>query len=293
MKGRFDSVGRTNVIELPASGSRWVYNTSMRRPYRGNTTDPGAGQAKVGTCGFAMGRQEYYKTFPVIEIQQTFYKLPRVSTGARWRAGAPTGFEFTMKAWQLITHEPSSPTYRRLTKPIPPASKDHYGAFRPTEEVIEAWVRTQAFATALGVSIIVFQCPPSFTPTPEHIANLRTFFTRIDRTGWQAAWEPRGIWTADLIQGLCRELDLIHVVDPLKEPSLHGAIRYYRLHGLTGYRYVHTDQDLERLKAVCAQDLPTYCLFNNLLMAEDAVRFQALLGEKAEPLRTRIVKAVR
>ncbi|MDE2180564.1 MAG: DUF72 domain-containing protein [candidate division NC10 bacterium] len=250
-------------------------------------------QAKVGTCGFAMGQQEYYKTFPVVEIQQTFYKLPRLSTGARWRAGAPTGFEFTMKAWQLITHEPSSPTYRRLAKPIPPESKDRYGAFRPTEEVLAAWAQTRAFASVLGASIIVFQCPPRFTPTSEHITNLRRFFTAIDRTGWQAAWEPRGGWTADTIQGLCRELDLIHVVDPLKEPSLHGAIRYYRLHGLTGYRYVHTDRDLERLKGACEGALPTYCLFNNLLMAEDAVRFQALLGENAKAHRLRIVRAAR
>lgn len=240
-----------------------------------------------------MGRQEYYNALPVVEIQQTFYKLPRLSTGIRWRARAPTGFEFTMKAWQLITHEPSSPTYRRLTKPIPLELKDRYGAFRPTEEVLEAWAQTRAFAAALGTTIIVFQCPPSFTPTSEHIANLRAFFTNIDRAGWQAAWEPRGAWTADLTQGLCRELELVHVVDPLKEPSLYGPIRYYRLHGLTGYRYVHTDQDLERLKTACKNDLPTYCLFNNLFMAEDAVRFQALLGEKAEPLRARVLKVVR
>lgn len=250
-------------------------------------------RATVGTCGFAMKRQEYYRTFPVVEIQQTFYKLPRVSTGVRWRAGSPANFEFTIKAWQLITHEPSSPTYRRLTKPIPPESKERYGAFRPTEEVAEAWIRTRAFAAALGASIIVFQCPPSFTPAPEHIANLYRFFTTIDRTGWQAAWEPRGAWASDTIRGLCRELDLIHVVDPLKETALHGAIRYYRLHGVTGYRYVHTDQDLECLKTACGGDLPTYYLFNNLFMAEDAVRFQALLGEKAETSRPRLVKAAR
>lgn len=250
-------------------------------------------RVRVGTCGFAMGQPEYYRTFPVVEIQQTFYKLPRIATGARWRAGAPTGFELTMKAWQLITHEPSSPTYRRLARPIPHESKDHYGAFRPTEEVAAAWTQTRALATALGASIIVFQCPPRFTPTPEHIENLRRFFTTIDRTGWHAAWEPRGDWTADTIQGLCRELDLVHVVDPLKETPRHGAIRYFRLHGLTGYRYVHTDQDLDRLEDACRGDLPTYCLFNNLFMAEDALRFQTLLQRKAERSRLRVVRAAR
>jgi uncharacterized protein YecE (DUF72 family) len=250
-----------------------------------------AGRIKVGTCGFAMRRPEYYRTFPVVEVQQTFYKLPRVTTGARWREGAPPGFEFTMKAWQLITHEPSSPTYRRLSKPIPAEMKDRYGSFRPTEEVLAAWAQTSAFADALGAGIIIFQCPPRFTPTPEHVANLRRFFSSIDRTGWRAAWEPRGAWTPDAVRGLCRELDLIHVVDPLSESSVHGTVRYFRLHGLTGYRYVHTDQDLQRLKAACGGALPTYCLFNNIFMAEDALRFQALLREGRRGARGRAIKA--
>jgi len=32
----------------------------------------------------------------------------------KWRSAVPTAFEFTMKAWQVVTHEASSPTYRRL-----------------------------------------------------------------------------------------------------------------------------------------------------------------------------------
>jgi uncharacterized protein YecE (DUF72 family) len=248
---------------------------------------------KVGTCGFAMGRLEYYRTFPVVEVQQTFYKLPRWTTGERWRAGAPPGFEFTMKAWQLITHEPSSPTYRRLGTPIPAEMKDRYGSFRPTEEVFDAWTQTRGFAAALGATIIIFQSPPRFTPTPEHIANLRRFFSSIGRTGWRAGWEPRGAWMPDTVRDLCRELDLIHVVDPLKDSPLHGAIRYYRLHGVTGYRYVHTEQDLQRLKVACDDAQPTYCLFNNIFMAEDAVRFQALLREMSQVVRGRAIKAAK
>ena len=265
----------------------------MKRVVRAKPIVPLGERIKVGTCGFALRRQEYYRTFPVVEVQQTFYKLPRVSTGQRWRAEAAPGFEFTMKAWQLITHEPSSPTYRRLTKPIPVEFRACYGSFRPTEEVLAAWAQTRAFADALGATIIVFQCPPGFTPTPEHIANLRRFFSSIDRTGWRAAWEPRGSWPTDTARGLCRELDLIHVVDPLKETPLHGAIRYYRLHGVIGYRYVHTDQDLQRLRAACDGELPTYCLFNNLFMAEDAVRFQALLRRRVDVGRGRAIKVAK
>jgi uncharacterized protein YecE (DUF72 family) len=97
----------------------------------------------------------------------------------------------------------------------------------------------------------------------------------------------------DTVRDLCRELDLIHVVDPLKDSPLHGAIRYYRLHGVTGYRYVHTEQDLQRLKVACDDAQPTYCLFNNIFMAEDAVRFQALLREMSQVVRGRAIKAAK
>lgn len=60
---------------------------------------------KIGCCGFAMGQQEYFRQFQVVEIQNTFYRLPRLATAEKWRRAAPPSFEFTMKAWQLITHE--------------------------------------------------------------------------------------------------------------------------------------------------------------------------------------------
>ncbi|HIC91498.1 MAG TPA: DUF72 domain-containing protein, partial [Syntrophaceae bacterium] len=69
---------------------------------------------KVGCCGFPKAKGIYYQQFKVVEIQQTFYQIPRVSTVQKWREEAPPDFEFTLKAWQLITHPSQSPTYRRL-----------------------------------------------------------------------------------------------------------------------------------------------------------------------------------
>jgi uncharacterized protein YecE (DUF72 family) len=108
------------------------------------------------------------------------------------------------KAWQLITHEPSSPTYRRLRQPIPESDKALYGSFRPTEPVLKAWTDTAAVARAMGATVVVFQCPPRFTPTPEHVGNLRKFFGTIDCT---ASWRPgsraetgRRIWSRDCVR---------------------------------------------------------------------------------------------
>ncbi|MEW5709367.1 DUF72 domain-containing protein [Pelomicrobium sp. G1] len=232
---------------------------------------------RVGCCGFSMARAAYFRRFRVVEVQQTFYQPPRIGTLERWRAEAGAGFEFTLKAWQLITHEPASPTYRRLKSPIPEALKDRYGSFRPTQEVMEAWRVTAACARALQARIVVFQCPTSFGPTEERIAHLIRFF-RAARAGHEDlvfAWEPRGPWPEATVAGLCRDLGLVHVVDPFQALPAAPGLRYYRLHGIGGYRYRYTDADLKRLAGWCRGT--TYCLFNNMTMAKDAARFARLL----------------
>jgi len=42
----------------------------MRRVKPGRPVNPLAERIKVGTCGFAMGRSEYYRTYQVVEIEQ-------------------------------------------------------------------------------------------------------------------------------------------------------------------------------------------------------------------------------
>jgi uncharacterized protein YecE (DUF72 family) len=238
---------------------------------------------RVGCCGFPLQRQKYYAAFPLVEVQDSFYQPPLTRTAARWRAEAPPSFEFSLKAWQLITHEPSSPTYRRLRQPIPPDRRDRYGAFRPTDEVQAAWARTVEVARALASRVIVFQCPPRFTPTDEHVGWLRRFFTGIDRGAFMLAWEPRGDWPGDLVAGLCADLGLVHVVDPLREAPRSAGLRYFRLHGVTGYRYLHTDEDLGAIADRLVLEAPSYVLFDNFFMGEDAKRLLALLARRAPP----------
>jgi len=234
-------------------------------------------QIKGGCCGFAAAQKKYFELFEVIEIQQTFYQLPEIKTAEKWRSAAPSGFEFTIKAWQLITHTPSSPTYRRLMERIDPAKPDRYGGFRPTPEVMDAWKRTAAFARTLGAGIIVFQCPASFRPLEQNVKNMERFFRKIDRAGFTFAWEPRGEWPEDLIERLCEELGLIHCVDPFKNEPLFGAIDYFRLHGAADYIYTYSDQELESLRKKLKRK-PTYVMFNNNTMNEDALRFLKIIA---------------
>jgi uncharacterized protein YecE (DUF72 family) len=245
---------------------------------RGNAGDFNMGdqqEVKIGCCGFAVSQKQYFRLFGVVEIQTTFYQLPEVRTAEKWRLTAPPGFEFTMKAWQLITHEPWSPTYRRLKERINQNKHVQYGRFQTTPQVLDAWMRTSLFAQALGATVIVFQCPASFRPTQENVNHMEEFFSRADRAGFRFAWEPRGKWPEDLVFRVCEDLDLIHCVDPFKNRALYGEPQYFRLHGVTGYDYSYTDEDLVSLSG-WVKGKPSYVLFNNNTMKEDAINFMKL-----------------
>jgi len=233
-------------------------------------------RVKVGCCGFARGREHYFSKLKLVEVQQTFYKLPRMETVVRWRQAAPGDFEFTIKAWQLITHPPSSPTYSKAKWHIPREKEKNYGYFNPSDEVMEAWHQTEEIARALRAAIIVFQCPASFVSSRENIENMRKFFRASARDEFILAWEPRGQWSDEIIVKLCQELGLIHCVDPLQRATLYGTPHYFRLHGGPGYRHGYTDEELEQLRQLIANQ-PSYVLFNNITMYDDALRFIKLL----------------
>ncbi len=238
---------------------------------------------KVGCCGIRTAMIDYVQHFRVVEVQQTFYQPPQIPTLERWRKQAPHDFEFTLKAWQLITHEARSPTYRRLKRKLSEAEQTQCGSFRPTAMVREGWEVTLACARALAARRILFQCPASFTPTRDHVADMRRFFASIARDeGMQFLWEPRGGWADDMVRTLCRDLDLLHVVDPFSSRTQTPDRCYFRLHGRKGWRYVYETDELEELLAMLPGDSTSYVLFNNVRMREDAMRFQELIRQGDE-----------
>src|ERR1041384_4043070 len=205
------------------------------------------GKINIGTCGFRRPRSEYMQLLSCVEIQHTFHQPPRLATLKRWRLEAPPHFEFTLKAWQLITHEAKSPTYKRLKRQLTETEKDEAGYFKPTALVREAWAVTRACAEALKARTILFQCPASFKQTSENIANLEKFFAQIERGRFNFCWEPRGAWDQSVVQSICRALNLWHVVDPFVNRSSTPTKCYFRLHGRRGWRYQYEAEELAEL----------------------------------------------
>lgn len=230
---------------------------------------------RIGTCGFAEAQDRTFRDFAILEVQRTFYQPPMVSTAEKWRARASDGFVFTLKAWQLLTHEPTSPTYKRLKEDLSDAALAKAGGFRWNAVTRMAWERTQAIADALEAEAIVFQTPKSFRPTTENLRRLVRFFEQADRRGRHMVFEPRGeTWDDATVRRLVTDLDLTHAVDPFLRRPVGRGLRYFRLHGRPAYhyRYQYTGKDLSELKGMLSGAWPNWVLFNNDAMAEDAKR---------------------
>jgi len=240
-------------------------------------------QIRVGTCGFAESHAQTFRDFDVLEVQQSFYQPPRVETVLRWRAEAPRDFVFILKAWQLITHEPNSPTYRRLRASLSQRQLRMCGGFRWNAVTRMAWSRTLGLAEALGARAILFQTPKSFTPEAAHVERLYRFFESIDRdSSLRLAFEPRGeAWTDALLRTIVHDLGLVHVVDPFLRRPVGRGLRYFRLHGRPAYHYHYryTGADLQALLSMFSGPWPHWVLFNNDHMAADARRFRKLLND--------------
>jgi uncharacterized protein YecE (DUF72 family) len=237
----------------------------------------------VGTCGFAEARAKTFRDFGIVEIQQTFYQPPRVATAARWREQAGPDFVFSLKAWQLITHEASSPTYRRLRETFPARTLARAGGFRWNALTRMAWARTQAIADALQAEAIVLQTPRSFVPSRQNLRRLCRFFEAVDRRGRRLVFEPRGeAWQDDIVRSLVRDLELVHGVDPFLRRPVGRGLRYFRLHGRPAYHYHYryTDAELRALQGMLSRAWPNRVLFNNDAMANDARRFLRLLQHR-------------
>ena len=240
-----------------------------------------SGKILVGTCGFAESHRKLFGEFDILEVQQTFYQPPRLATAERWRSEAPEDFVFTLKAWQLITHEAHSPTYRRVREKLTDSELAQAGSFRWNPVTRMAWERTRAIAEALQAGAVLFQTPSSFLPTARNLERIHRFFEDLDRGTLRLVFEPRGeAWTDGILRPLLRSLRLIHAVDPFLRRPLERGLRYFRLHGRPAYHYHYrySDEELLELRQMMSGSWPHWVLFNNHRMVEDARRFRSLVN---------------
>ncbi|MEM5834913.1 MAG: DUF72 domain-containing protein [Candidatus Aenigmatarchaeota archaeon] len=239
----------------------------------------------VGCCGFPISMKKYFQEFSLVEIQQTFYKLPEIKTVEKWKRDAPKNFIFTVKAFQALTHPISSPTWKRsgLKEEEMKKLKDKVGFLKPTKEVFDFWKKVLEICKVLSSPVCLIQLPASFKENEENKRNVEKFFSKIERDNISIALELRG-WSKEGFKEICKKFDLVSCVDPLaSEPFYFSSkkIAYFRLHGKyekgrIDYKHKYSEEELKRVKEIVEslKVRQAFVLFNNVFMYENATQFQ-------------------
>lgn len=220
--------------------------------------------------GFPVGRDRYWGTLSFVEAK-TGERLPRPATLAEWKADAPSGAEFSVQAYRLITHGPEDRGFPAAGRELSRNRQLECGWFRDTLAVREAWSATKNAAEALGARMVVFETPATFQPGSDRLRDMYRFFKEILRGRFQLVWHPRGaVWDRKLVDKVCGDLGLTAAFDPLKEaPPKSGVFRYLRPQGpRTGMLSVDNLDTIKRR----IDEVPAWLVFSHRDAFRDAER---------------------
>jgi uncharacterized protein YecE (DUF72 family) len=151
----------------------------------------------------------YAARFPTVEINNTFYRMPKESVVVEWAAAVPDGFSFSIKASQRITH---------------------HARLKDVDDMMQYLLRV---CTALGDKRgpTLFQLPPNMKLDLERLA---AFLPLIPRR-WKAAIEFRhATWHADDVYALLRQHEVALVAAESEDTeavvTATAPYGYLRLH---------------------------------------------------------------
>jgi uncharacterized protein YecE (DUF72 family) len=181
----------------------------------------------------------YAERLPSVEINNTFYQMPKVEVLERWASATPEAFRFSIKASKRITHD------ARLA------------ADAAADSVAYLYKNLAALGAKRGP--VLFQLPPLLK---KDTVRLRDFLQLLP-VGHRAAFEFRhGSWFDDDVYGLLKAagaaLCLSEREDSAPPPLVETAAWGYVRLRLENY----SDADLaawaERLAATQWQDVHVY-----------------------------------
>lgn len=231
-------------------------------------TIPSAHAAKMASDGSHL--QRYARALTCVEINSTFYRLPRAATLTRWAAVTPSHFRFAFKMPKAITHE------KKLR---------NCGA-----ELVNFFAALALVEEKLGPVLV--QLPPKLA-WDEGVAH--EFFTTLREVyPAQVVLEPRhASWFSGEVDRMLRGFHVARAMaDPPKgspaaaKPGGSPSLRYYRLHGAPRtYWSAYDDESLHTLaEDVAANTVETWVIFDNTAQGHalgNALQLQALLDERA------------
>jgi len=256
----------------------------------------------VGTCGYAYKDwvgpfyppktkpaemlPAYARRFRAVEIDSSYYGVPKLSTVASMDARTPPDFRFSFKLPATVTHPPA------------PGLRVHDDA-RVLLESLEPVRRSGKLACVLA------QFPNGFKPEGDreaYLCNVVAAFAGVPvvvefrNQAWQ---RPQSLRLLREIGASYANVDMPKL-DGLLAPSSDavGPVGYVRFHGrnaaqwwtgtnVTRYDYTYEPDELvpwiDRIAEIASQTSDTYVLFNNhesASAARNAEMLEALLDDR-------------
>src|SRR6267378_5434300 len=143
-------------------------------------------------------RLHFYATeFPLVEVDSTYYGMPKPENSELWVARTEPGFLFDVKSFSLFTNHPTKPMAlpKDIRDQLPDnlREKNIYLEQMPAELLDESWDRFRAALEPLRAAgrlgAVFFQFPPWFMPSSRSLAYIEQVQERM--FGFQVAVELR------------------------------------------------------------------------------------------------------
>lgn len=183
-----------------------------------------AAQVRIGTSGFHykpwIGRyypegtrssemlQHYLRDFDTVELNNTFYRLPKESAVLEWEASVPKSFRYAVKGSRFITH-------MKKLKDADQAVERFYDAIRPLDG---------------RMGPIVFQLPPRWQ---KNLERLEAFLQILP---------PRRRYAFEFRETSWIDEDVVELLT-----RYEAAFCIYQIRGYTSPMIVNTDFTYVRL----------------------------------------------
>ena len=210
----------------------------------------------------------YVEHFDTVEVNNTFYQLPQLSTFASWRETVPHGFTFALKASRFITH------MKKLKDPQTSSEK--------------FFERSERLEDKLGP--ILFQLPPGWQLNIDRL----TEFLEVIPSEHRYVFEFRNeSWLTKAVFDLLKRHDVAFCIQDFRGKQspreITANFAYVRMHGPGEVAYAgsYAEADLKKwarqIESWGKELNDVYVFFNNDIggcAVQDAARLKRLVSRQ-------------
>lgn len=201
----------------------------------------------------------YARRFRFVEVNTTFYRMPRLGTVRSWRRRVPRDFVFSVKCNRVATH---------------------VHGLKPVDETFRVLEGMLMVCRLLRSEMLVLQTPPSLKMDEDKIREVSSILKNLSTGQVQVLWEARTPWNAEkghkMRVAMVNE-GIIPVVDLSREVPISGLrMVYSRLFGYGANRF--SDELLERVdgRVVESRAERVVLTFHGAFMYRDVARYLEL-----------------